>query len=321
MTQDATPILHMLDPRKHVSPFDVNMAADAGFKVIVPYTNVEVSGRHAPHPRRHLLPSRRTTACARASSWAAKTPSSPSTCSKPPRRPSSRRSSAPRSLTPPARSRPPPPWSPASNASPETQIWPRLGREPASLFSAPPALSASPPPSSPRWKAPRSSSSPIAASIASSRAPLCPRNASASISNPSTVRPPNSALKSSSNAEVIFAAAAAGVQVVSKEMMQERSEPARHRRRECGSPRRRRRHGPLHGRRTPRRHGHSRRWSARHRRHQVQNRSRPLQADAGVRQRACRSTSATPTPRPKNSPASFDRRLDPLSPQAGRGLG
>ena len=42
MTQEATPILHMLDPRKHVSPFDVNMAADAGYKVIVPYTNVEV---------------------------------------------------------------------------------------------------------------------------------------------------------------------------------------------------------------------------------------------------------------------------------------
>lgn len=39
---EATPILHMLDPRKHVSPFDVNMAADAGYKVIVPYTNVEV---------------------------------------------------------------------------------------------------------------------------------------------------------------------------------------------------------------------------------------------------------------------------------------
>lgn len=39
---DATPILHMLDPRKHVSPFDVNMATDAGFKVIVPYTNVEL---------------------------------------------------------------------------------------------------------------------------------------------------------------------------------------------------------------------------------------------------------------------------------------
>ncbi len=39
---EATPILHMLDPRKHVSAFDVNMAADAGFKVIVPYTNVEL---------------------------------------------------------------------------------------------------------------------------------------------------------------------------------------------------------------------------------------------------------------------------------------
>ena len=42
MSSEATPILHMLDPRKHVSPFDVNMAADAGYKVIVPYTNVEI---------------------------------------------------------------------------------------------------------------------------------------------------------------------------------------------------------------------------------------------------------------------------------------
>ena len=40
---DATPILHMLAPQKHMSPFDVNMAADAGFKVIVPYVNVELS--------------------------------------------------------------------------------------------------------------------------------------------------------------------------------------------------------------------------------------------------------------------------------------
>ena len=36
----ATPILHMLSPQKHMSPFDVNMAADAGWKVIVPYINV-----------------------------------------------------------------------------------------------------------------------------------------------------------------------------------------------------------------------------------------------------------------------------------------
>ncbi len=37
---DATPILHMLSPQKHMSPFDINMAADAGYKVIVPYVNV-----------------------------------------------------------------------------------------------------------------------------------------------------------------------------------------------------------------------------------------------------------------------------------------
>lgn len=40
-------ILHMVTPLKHMSPFDVNMAADAGFQVIVPYTNVaddEITG-------------------------------------------------------------------------------------------------------------------------------------------------------------------------------------------------------------------------------------------------------------------------------------
>ncbi len=39
---DAIPILHMLSPQKHMSPFDVNMASDAGFKTIVPYINVTV---------------------------------------------------------------------------------------------------------------------------------------------------------------------------------------------------------------------------------------------------------------------------------------
>ena len=33
-------ILHMLDPNPRVSPFDVNMAIDAGFQHIIPYTNV-----------------------------------------------------------------------------------------------------------------------------------------------------------------------------------------------------------------------------------------------------------------------------------------
>lgn len=34
-------ILHMFDPGPHVSPFDINMAVDAGFDVIVPHPNVE----------------------------------------------------------------------------------------------------------------------------------------------------------------------------------------------------------------------------------------------------------------------------------------
>ena len=40
-------ILHMLTPLKHVSPFDVNMAIDAGYETVVPYTGVrarEVTG-------------------------------------------------------------------------------------------------------------------------------------------------------------------------------------------------------------------------------------------------------------------------------------
>jgi methylene-tetrahydromethanopterin dehydrogenase len=36
-------ILHMISPMKHVSPFDVNMALDAGFDTVIPYPHVEVS--------------------------------------------------------------------------------------------------------------------------------------------------------------------------------------------------------------------------------------------------------------------------------------
>ncbi len=35
-------ILHMLSPLKHVSPFDVNMALDAGFDAVVPYEDVQL---------------------------------------------------------------------------------------------------------------------------------------------------------------------------------------------------------------------------------------------------------------------------------------
>ena len=40
-------ILHMLTPLKHMSPFDVNMALDAGYDAVNAYTNVaadEVTG-------------------------------------------------------------------------------------------------------------------------------------------------------------------------------------------------------------------------------------------------------------------------------------
>jgi len=33
-------ILHMFSPQENVSPFDVNMACDAGYEIVVPYTNV-----------------------------------------------------------------------------------------------------------------------------------------------------------------------------------------------------------------------------------------------------------------------------------------
>lgn len=38
----APMILHMLTPQKHMSPFDVNMALDAGFNAVLPYTGVTV---------------------------------------------------------------------------------------------------------------------------------------------------------------------------------------------------------------------------------------------------------------------------------------
>lgn len=36
------PILHMLDPNVHNSPFDINMAVDAGYDVVIPYPNVKL---------------------------------------------------------------------------------------------------------------------------------------------------------------------------------------------------------------------------------------------------------------------------------------
>lgn len=35
-------IIHMIDPSANVSPFDINMAVDAGYDVVLPYSNVEL---------------------------------------------------------------------------------------------------------------------------------------------------------------------------------------------------------------------------------------------------------------------------------------
>ncbi len=40
-------ILHMLDPMPNNSPFDVNMALDAGFDVLMPYSNVKLDSIYA----------------------------------------------------------------------------------------------------------------------------------------------------------------------------------------------------------------------------------------------------------------------------------
>ena len=37
-------ILHMFTPSRQISPFDINMAADAGYQIIVPYSDVTIDG-------------------------------------------------------------------------------------------------------------------------------------------------------------------------------------------------------------------------------------------------------------------------------------
>lgn len=39
---DTRTIMHMLDPMEHTSPFDINMAVDAGFDIVIPYSNVKL---------------------------------------------------------------------------------------------------------------------------------------------------------------------------------------------------------------------------------------------------------------------------------------
>ncbi len=46
MVTEKRSILHMLDPMPHNSPFDINMAMDAGFDVMMPYSNVKLESVH-----------------------------------------------------------------------------------------------------------------------------------------------------------------------------------------------------------------------------------------------------------------------------------
>ena len=36
-------IIHMINPMKQNSPFDINMALDAGYDILMPYNNVELN--------------------------------------------------------------------------------------------------------------------------------------------------------------------------------------------------------------------------------------------------------------------------------------
>ena len=72
-------ILHMLTPAKNVSPFDVNMALDAGWTAVVPYTHVELDDIAHAGPGRDFLAGPRVPN-APGSSSAAATCTSPWTC-------------------------------------------------------------------------------------------------------------------------------------------------------------------------------------------------------------------------------------------------
>ena len=53
-------ILHMLTPGTNVSPFDVNMALDAGYHAVIPYTGVTLEEVVKELDRRALKISRRS---------------------------------------------------------------------------------------------------------------------------------------------------------------------------------------------------------------------------------------------------------------------
>ena len=48
-------IFYMISPQENVSPFDVNMACDAGYDLVIPYTNVNLTDVKSFSARRNLF--------------------------------------------------------------------------------------------------------------------------------------------------------------------------------------------------------------------------------------------------------------------------
>ena len=70
----------MFTPGRQMSPFDVNMAADAGYQMVVPYCEVGARRHRRPDAGHHLLARARRAWRAPASSSAGATRCSPPTC-------------------------------------------------------------------------------------------------------------------------------------------------------------------------------------------------------------------------------------------------
>ena len=51
----AKNILHMMTPLAHMSPFDVNMAIDAGYDATASYTTGFARRNHRPRPGRDVF--------------------------------------------------------------------------------------------------------------------------------------------------------------------------------------------------------------------------------------------------------------------------
>ena len=50
-------IIHMFTPMAHTSPFDINMAIDAGYDIAFPHQNMQLAEEDSCHPRYRFTPS------------------------------------------------------------------------------------------------------------------------------------------------------------------------------------------------------------------------------------------------------------------------